>query len=109
MSEIPEGDKEPNMLKVIPNTWSYTFSVTDGTTPVARALDRSWWRDKGELQIQDEIYTARRDKSSYVLESPGGLQVRATRPRFWFREFSIEHSGHQYTLRRKSAFQRRFL
>lgn len=97
------------MLKVIPKMWSYTFSVTDGAKAVAQAVDLSWWRDKGELRIQDDVYTARRDKSSYVLESAAGVVARADRRRSWLREFSIEHSGHHYTLRPMAAFRRSFL
>jgi hypothetical protein len=97
------------MLKVIPKAWSYAFSVMDGTKPLAQAVNLSWWRDKGELRIQDEIYTARRDKSSYILESAAGVLARAERPRKWFREFVIEHMGHLYTLRAKSAFGRQFV
>lgn len=97
------------MLKVIPKAWSYTFSVTDGTESVAQAVDLSWWRDKGELRIQDDIYTARREKSSYVLESAAGVLARTERPRRWHRELVIDHSGRRYTLRAKSAFRREFL
>jgi len=95
-------------MKVIPKAWSYAFSVTDGTEPIAKAVDLSWWRDKGELRIQDDIYTARRDKSSYVLESAAGVLARTERPRRWRRELVIEHSGRRYTLRAKSAFRREF-
>jgi hypothetical protein len=99
-----------DMLKVIPKAWwSYTFSVTDGTKSVAKVEDLSWWRDKGELRIQDNIYTARRDKSAYVLESAAGVLARAEQPRKLFRELVIEHSGHRYTLRPKAAFRRQFL
>jgi hypothetical protein len=97
------------MLKVIPKGWSYTFSVTNGTQSVAEAVNLSWWGDKGELQIQGTTYTASRDKSSYVLESTDGVVARAERPRKLFRELIIEHSGQQYTLRAKSAFQREYL
>ncbi len=97
------------MLTVISNAWSYTFSVTDGTTSVAQAVDLSWWGDKGELRIQDDIYTARRDKSSYVLESAAGVLARAEQPRKWFGELVIEHAGRRYTLRAKSALRRQFL
>lgn len=98
-----------DMLKVIPKAWSYTFSVMDGTEPVAQAVDLSWWSDKGELRIRDDIYTARREKSSYVLESAAGEVARAERKRKWYREFVIEHSGHRYTLRPMAAFRRPFM
>jgi hypothetical protein len=98
------------MLKVVPKAWwSYTFSVTDGTQSVAQAVDLSWWRDKCELRTRDKTYMARRDKSSYVLESAGGVLARAEQPRKWFRELVIEHSGHRYALRANSAFRRQFL
>jgi len=97
------------MLKVIPKAWSYAFSVTDGTESVAQAVDLSFWRDKGELRIQGYIYKARRDRSSYVLESAAGVLARAERPRRWLRELGIEHSGHRYTLRAKSPFRRQLL
>lgn len=97
------------MLKVIPKACSYTFSVTDGTESVAQAVDLSWWGDNGELRVQGATYMARRDKSSYVLESSASVLARAERPRKWFRELVIEHSGHRYALRAKSAFRRQFL
>ena len=98
------------MLRVIPKAWwSYTFSVTDGAKTVAQAVDLSMWRDQGELRIRNDIYTARRHKSAYVLESASGMVARAERPRTWFREFVIEHSGHRYTLRKKSTFRSQFL
>ena len=98
------------MLKVIPKAWwSYAFSVTDGTESVAQVLDLSWWRDKSELRVQGATYTARRDRSAYILESATGVLVRAERPRFWRRVFIIEHSGQQYTLRSKSSLRRQFL
>lgn len=101
--------KETKTLKVIPKTWSYTFSVTDGTNPVAQAVDLSWWSDKGELRVQGATYTARRDKAFYVLESAVGVVARAEQLRMWSRELVIEHSGHRYMLRVKSAFSRQFL
>jgi hypothetical protein len=97
------------MMKVIPKAWSYTFSVTGGTESVAQAVDLSWWSDKGELRIQGATYRAHRDKSGYVLESTAGVVARAERPKRWSCVFDIEHSGHRYTLRAKSAFRRQFL
>lgn len=97
------------MLKVIPKKWSYAFSVTDGTKAVAQAVNLSWWRDQSELRVRNEIYTARRSRSSYVLESPSGVLARAERPRRWCADLVIDHSGHQYTLRAKSMFRRQLL
>jgi hypothetical protein len=97
------------MLKVIPKAWSYAFSVTDGSETVAQAVDLSWWSDKGELRIQGARYRAHRDKSAYILESAAGVVARAERPNRWSSVFDIEHSGHRYTLRAKSAFRRQFL
>ena len=96
-------------MKVIPKAWSYAFSASDGTGSATQAVDLSWWRDRGELRIQDEIYTARRDKSSYILESAAGVVARTEKPRRWRRELIIDHSGRRYTLRAKSAFRREFL
>ena len=97
------------MLKVIPKKWSYSFSVTEDTRSVAESVNRSGWRDKGELRIQNDIYTARRDKSSYVLESAAGVVARTEQPRKWRRELIIDHAGRRYTLRAKSGFRREFL
>jgi len=96
-------------MKVIPKAWSYAFTVMDGPDSVAQAVDLSWWRDKGELRIQNDIYTARRDKSSYVLESAAGVVARTEQPRKWRRELIIDHAGRRYTLRAKSGFRREFL
>ena len=49
------------MMKVIHKAWSYSFAVTEGDKPIAQAVDLTWWRDKGELRIQDDLYTAWRD------------------------------------------------
>ncbi len=97
------------MLKVIPKTWSYAFSVTDGAHSVAEVVDLSWWRDKSQIRTHDEIYTARRDKFSYVLESAAGVFARAEQPRKCFRELVITCSGQQYTLRARSPLRRQFL
>jgi hypothetical protein len=96
-------------VKIIPKAWSYAFSVMDGGERVAQAVDLSFWRDKGELRIQGFIYKARRDRSSYVLESGTGVIARAERPRRWLRELGIEHSDRRYTLRAKSPFRRQLL
>jgi hypothetical protein len=96
-------------VKIVPKAWSYAFSVMDGSERVAQAVDLSFWRDKGELRIQGFIYKARRDRSSYVLESGTGVIARAERPRRWLRELGIEHSDRRYTLRAKSPFRRQLL
>lgn len=96
-------------MKIVPKAWSYAFSVMDGSERVAQAVDLSFWRDKGELRIQGFIYKARRDRSSYVLESGTGVIARAERPRRWLRELGIEHSDRRYTLRAKSPFRRQLL
>jgi hypothetical protein len=96
-------------MKVIPKAWSYSFSVTDGTESVAQAVDLSFWRDQGELRIQGYIYKARRNRSSYLLESTAGVLARAERPRRWLRELGIEHLDRRYTLRAKSPFRRQLL
>ena len=93
------------MLKVIPKGWSYAFKVMDGTESVAEAVNLSFWQDKSELRIQGNVYQARRDRSSYVLESAAGVLARAEWPRRWRRELGIEHADHRYTLRAKSAFR----
>jgi hypothetical protein len=67
-----------------------------------------FFADKGELRVQGVIYTARREKSSYVLELAGHVLARAERLRKWPRELVIEHSGRRYTLRAKSVFRRDF-
>ena len=98
------------MLKVIPKAWwSHAFCVTDGTASIAQAENLSWWRDKGALQLEGATYTARRERSAYILESATGVLARAERPRFWRRELIIEHSNQRYTLRAKSSWRRQFL
>lgn len=96
-------------MKVVPKAWSYGFSVTDGSGSVAQSVDLSFWRDKGELRIQGDVYNARRKRSSYVLESAAGELARAERPRRRLRELGIVHSGRQYTLRANSPFRRQLL
>jgi hypothetical protein len=97
------------MMKVVPKAWSYAFSVTEGAESVAQTVDLSFWRDKGELRIQGYVYKARRNRSSYVLESAAGVLARAERPRRWLRELGIEHLDRRYTLRPQSPFRRQLL
>jgi hypothetical protein len=97
------------MLRVVPKAWSYAFCIMDGTETVAQTVDLSWWRDRGELRVGEASYTARREKSSYVLESAAGVLARATRKRRWSHEFAIAHAGRQYTLRQRSAFRNQYL
>jgi hypothetical protein len=100
------------MLKVIPKAFSWTFSVMDGSEPVAHAADRSWWSDKGELTVQGITYTARREgvmSGRFVLESTAGVLARATKPSALRRSLIVEHSGRQYTLRATSALRREFV
>ena len=79
-----------HVMKVIPKAWSYAFSVMEGAESGAQTVDLSFRRDAGELRIQGYIYKARRNRSSYVLESAAGVLVRAERPRRWLRELGIE-------------------
>ena len=100
------------MLRMIPKTFSWTFSVLDGTEPVARAVDRSWWSDKGELTVQGVTYTARRERvmsGAFVLESAAGIVARATKPSALRRSLIVEYLGHHYTLRATSALRREFV
>jgi hypothetical protein len=98
------------MLKVVrKSAWSYAFSVMDGTESLAQTVDLSWRRDEAELRLPDATYSARRQRSTYVLEAAGSVLARAERPRKLFRELIIEHAGHPYTLRAKSVFSREFL
>lgn len=100
------------MLQMIPKRFSWTFSLMDGSQPVAHSEDRSWWSDKGELTVQGVTYTARREgvmSGAFVLESPAGVLARATKPSAFRRLLIVEHSGRQYTLRAASALRREFV
>jgi hypothetical protein len=97
------------MLTMFPKMFSWTFSVMDGAATVAHAVDRSWWRDKGELAIEGTTYRARREGifgGPYILESAAGVVARATKPSALRRSFIVEHAGRHYTLRATSAFRR---
>lgn len=96
------------MLKVIFKPWSYNFCVIDGAECLAEAVDLSWWRDRGELRIQGAAYTARRCRSSYILQSAEGVLAHAERPRMLSGELAIEHLNHRYTLRQSSLFRSDF-
>ena len=100
------------MLRMIPKWFSWTFSVIDGAEPVAHAVDRSWWSDKGELTIEGVTYTARREgvmSGEFVLESTAGVLARATKPSAFRRSLIVEHAGRRYTLRAVSALRREFV
>lgn len=100
------------MLKAIPTSWfSWDFTVTDGTQPVAN-IDISWWREKGELTVQGAAYQVYREglmSGAFILEKGGAVMARAEKPSAFRRSFIIEHAGRQYTLRAKAALGREFL
>jgi hypothetical protein len=85
------------------------FLGPEGAEAVAQVVNVSWWGDKGELRIGGVIYTARRDKSAYLLESAEEVIARAEQPRLLRRELIVEHATRKYTLRAKSALLRQFL
>jgi hypothetical protein len=100
------------MLTMIPKMFSWTFSVMDASGPVAHVVDRSWWSDKGELTVDGVTYIARREgivSGAFVLESTGGVVMRAEKPSALRRSFIVEHAGRQYTLRAASAWRREFV
>jgi hypothetical protein len=100
------------MLNMIPKSFSWTFSVMDGSKQVAEAVDLSWLTEKGELKIHGVVYKAYREgmmSGAFVLESPDGVIARAEKPSALRRSLIVEHAGRQYTLRAKSAFRREFL
>jgi len=100
------------MLRMVPKTCSWTFSVMDGAEPVAQAVNASWWSDKAEINLQGATYIARREgvmSGAYLLESPTGVVARATKPSIWRRSLIVEHAGHTYILRPASAWRREFV
>jgi hypothetical protein len=99
------------MLTVVHKAFSYSFDVMQGANTVALARNVSGWRDRAEIRIDADIYTARRDGNSYLFELGSRVAARADQPRKWLREFFIEHEGRRYTLRPKSRFlfRRHFL
>lgn len=97
------------MKTLVPKSiWSYTFSVQEDGQAVAHGADLSWWRDRGELQIEGQTYAARKRRGAYVLESGAEVVASANRPRWWRRELVIEHASRRYTLRPRSAWRREF-
>lgn len=101
-----------DMLTMIPKPFSRTFSVMDGSEPVAHAVDLSWWSDKGALTVKGVTYTARREgvmSGAWVLESVAGAVARATKPSALRRSLIVEHAGRHYTLRAASVLGREFV
>ena len=78
------------MKTLVPKSiWSYTFSVQEDGQAVAHGADLSWWRDRGELQVQGTTYAARKRRGAYVLEAGTEVVASAIRPRWWRREFQL--------------------
>ncbi len=97
------------MLRMIPNAFTWTFSIMDGAVRVAHAVDRSWWSATADLTVQGVAYTARREglvSGQFLLESAAGIVARATKPSALLRSFRIEHAERRYTLRAPSALRR---
>lgn len=101
-----------NTLNIVPQGWfSWDFTIMAESEVVAE-VDISWWREKGELTVQGDVYKVYREglmSGAFVLESGGVMIARAEKPNFILRSYDIEHEGKHYTLQASSAFRRQFV
>lgn len=106
------ASKDANALKMIPEGFSWKFSVKDGSEAITDVVDRSWWLNKGEFILRGTTYRAHREHAmsgAFVLESDVGVLARAEKPSALRRSLVIEHSGRRYTLRARSALRHELL
>jgi hypothetical protein len=104
--------EEASVLKMVPEGFSWKFSVKEGSEAITDVVDRSWWLNKGEFILRGTTYRAHREgvmSGAFVLESASGVLARAEKPSAVRRSVVIEHSGRRYTLRARSALRHELL
>jgi hypothetical protein len=74
-------------------------------------MERSLWRETGELDLDDGRYSFYRDQvigGDYVIEHKGQTLARASKPSWWRSNLDVELFNRSVKLSRPSIFRRRF-
>jgi hypothetical protein len=99
-------------LTLAPRRWfSWDFTLTSGDRTVA-LLDLSAWRERGEIMIGDVTHRVFREHAmsgDFIIESGGRELARATKPSAFRNLFIVHYGGRDYTLRKRSIWQRGFV
>jgi hypothetical protein len=75
-------------------------------------MDLSGWRETGTLTIdgvEHHVYREGRMSGDFVLERDGTVIVRAVKPSTFSSTLTVRYEGREYTLRKKSAWRRKFV
>lgn len=98
-------------MTIVPLRWySWDFDLLEGTRRRAH-LDLSAWREKGVLSVDGINHRVYREGAlgDFVIARDGFVIARAIKPSAFSSTFSVAWGGREYTLRRKSLWQRGFV
>jgi hypothetical protein len=99
------------LLEIAPkHIFSNTFQFRTQSHELV-VLRGSSWRERAEFDLQGSRYRLYREgrlKGPFLLERDGRLIARAVKPSAFRERFEVEVNGAVYTLRKPSAFSRRF-
>jgi hypothetical protein len=105
------AQRRGHMLEAIPtNIFSTTFRLQQQNQLVGEVAT-SVWGEKGRLELEDGTYEAYREgwfSGDFLLEHGGKLVARASKPSALHNRFEVEFLGRRLTLRKLSAWNRRF-
>lgn len=99
------------MLRAVPKglfSWDFTVSLADR---VIADVDMSWFREKGELEVEGQRYAVYREglmSGRFVLSSQAGVLAEAEKPSAFFRSFDVAYRGRHYRLGALSMLTRGF-
>ena len=99
------------MLEAVPrHVFSSDFVVRSSERTIA-LLDVSSWRERAEFEIDGVSHRVYREgliRGAFVLERAGVIIARAVKPSAFRSRFELDVGGRAFTLRKLSAFGRRF-
>ncbi len=100
------------MLRAEPvRLFSWDYKALRGDLCFA-SLDVSWFRERGELTIDHDVYDVGRERlfsGAFTLSLGGETLASARKPSAFERRFKTDHDGHAYVLESPSTFVRKMV
>lgn len=99
------------MLEAVPRRFLSSDFVLRSSDRAIAMLDVSTWRERAEFELEGVSHRVYREgfmSGAFVLERAGVIIARAIKPSAFRSRFELDVNGRAITLRKLSAFSRRF-